>query len=69
MAVAKVVELIGSSKTSLEDAIKNTLKEASKTIRGIKELWVSDFKVLVEDNKIVEYRVKVKLTFLVEGDR
>jgi hypothetical protein len=69
MAVAKVVELIGSSNKSLDDAVKNTLKEASKTIRGIKELWVSDFKVLVEDNKIVEYRVNVKLTFLVEGER
>jgi flavin-binding protein dodecin len=69
MAVAKVVELIGSSNKSLDDAVKNTLKEASKTIRGIKELWVSDFKVLVEDNKIVEYRVNVKLTFLVESER
>lgn len=69
MAVAKVIEVIGSSKTSLDDAVKNTLKETSKTVRGIKELWISDYKVLVENDKITEYRVNAKITFLVEGDR
>ena len=69
MTVAKVIELIGSSKLSFDDAVKNALKEATKTIRGIKEVWVKDFSALVEDGKITEYRANVKLTFLVEPNR
>ena len=66
MSVAKVIELIGSSKVSFDDAVKNALKEATKTIRGIKEVWVQDFSALVENGKITEYRAIVKLTFIVE---
>ena len=66
MSVAKVIELIGSSKVSFDDAVKNALKEATKTIRGIKEVWVQNFSALVEDGKITEYRANVKLTFIVE---
>ncbi len=69
MSVAKVVELIGSSKLSFEDAVKNTVDEASKTIRGISGVWVKSFKAVVENGKITEYRAIVKLTFLVEKDR
>ena len=68
MSVAKVIELIGSSKVSFDDAVKNALKEAAKTIRGIKEVWVQDFSALVKDGKITEYRANVKLTFLVESN-
>ena len=69
MSVAKVIELIGSSKVSFDDAVKNALKEASKTVRGIKTVWVQDFSALVENGKITEYRANVRLTFLVEHDR
>ena len=69
MSVAKVVELIGSSKVSFEDAVKNALDEATKTIREIREVWVQDFSVLVKDGKITDYRANVKLTFLVESSQ
>ena len=69
MSVAKVIELIGSSKVSFDDAVKNALKEASKTVREIKMVWVKNFSAVVEDSKITEYRANVKITFLVEPDR
>ena len=69
MSVAKVIELIGSSKVSFDDAVKNGLKEASKTIRGIESVWVQDFSALVEDGKISEYRTNIRLTFVVEPNR
>jgi flavin-binding protein dodecin len=69
MSVAKVVEIIGSSKVSFDDAVKNALKEAAKTIRGIESIWVKNYSALVEDGKITEYRADVKLTFLVEPNR
>ena len=69
MSVAKVVELIGSSKLSFDDAVKNAVEETCKTIRGINGVWVKGFKAVVENGKITEYRAIVKLTFLVEKDR
>jgi flavin-binding protein dodecin len=57
MTVAKVVELIGSSPKSWEDA---------KTVRGIKSVHVTGFTVKVKNNKIVEYRAVVKIAFVVE---
>ncbi len=69
MSVAKVIELVGSSKVSFDDAIKNALTEAAKTIREIKEVWVQNSYLLVEDSKITEYRANVKITFLVEPNR
>ena len=69
MTVGKVVELIGSSKESFEGAVENAVDEAAKTIRGIREVWVQDLKVSVENGKITEYRAGVKVTFLVEEDR
>jgi len=69
MSVWKVIELIGSSKVSFDDAAKNTLKEEAKTVREIKEIWVQNFSAKVEDGKITEYRANVKITFLVEPNR
>ena len=68
MTVAKVVELIGSSPKSWEDATKNAITEAAKTVRGIKSVHVTRFMVKVEKNKIVEYRTVVKIAFLVERE-
>ena len=69
MSVAKIVELIGSSNLSFDDAVKNAVDEAAKTIRGISGIWVKDFKAKVEDGKITEYRAIIKLTFVVEKER
>ena len=66
MTVAKVVELIGSSPKSWEEATKNAITEAAKTVRGIKSVYVKRCTAKVEKNKIVEYRAVVKIAFVVK---
>jgi flavin-binding protein dodecin len=67
--VVKIVELIGSSPDGWEEATKNALKEAAKTIRNIKGVHVKRCTAKVENNKIVEYRAVVKLAFVVEREK
>jgi dodecin len=66
-SIVKVVELIAQSEKSFDDAVVEALKEASQTIDDIKEIWVSGQKALVENNRIVGYRVTTKISFLVKG--
>ncbi|MBO0331857.1 dodecin family protein [[Muricauda] lutisoli] len=63
MSVLKVVEILGNSTVSFEDAITNIVAEASKTIRNIKSVYVKDMQVCVKNNSISEYRVNAKVTF------
>ncbi|MGC9113628.1 MAG: dodecin family protein [Candidatus Micrarchaeia archaeon] len=63
MVVVKVVELIGTSPNSWEDAVAGALKRASKTIRGITGVDVVSFNGVVRGGKIVEYRANVKIAF------
>ncbi len=64
MSVAKVTEIISSSSKSFDDAMESGIKRASKTLKGITGAWVSDQKVTVKDGKIEEYRVVLKVTFI-----
>ena len=64
MSVAKVTEIISSSSKSFDDAVEGGIKRASKTLKGITGAWVSDQKVTVKDGKIEEYRVVLKVTFI-----
>lgn len=64
MSVAKIIEISAESPDSFEDAIKEGIRRASKTIKNIKGAWVSDQQVEVEANKIVSYRVHLKVTFV-----
>ena len=64
----KIVELIGSSPNSWEEAAGNAVKEAAKTIRYIKGVDVKRFTAKVEKNEIVEYRAVVKIAFVVERE-
>lgn len=66
MPVARVTEIIAGSKKSFDDAIKTGFERASKTLRGITGFKVTEFKAHVEKNKIVEYRVKLDVIFLLE---
>jgi flavin-binding protein dodecin len=66
MSVAKVVEITSSSRKSFDDAVKDGISRASKTLRGIRGAWVKEQKVIVEKGKVVEYRVTMKLTFLLD---
>ena len=66
MSTVKVVELIGTSTKSWEDAAASAIKEAADTVKGITGLEVSAQTAKVKDNKIVEYRTTVKIAFIVE---
>ena len=66
MAVARVTEIIAGSKKSFQDAIEQGISRASKTLKNIEGAWVQDQKVVVEKGKIVEYRVAMKVTFILE---
>ncbi len=68
VAVVKIIELVGSSPNSWEDATKNALAEAAKTIRGIKSVYVKKCNAKVEKDKIVEYRAVVKIAFVVKRE-
>ena len=63
-SVAKVTEIICSSYKPFDDAVENGIKRASKAINGITGAWVADQKVTVSDGKIDEYRVVLKVTFV-----
>ncbi len=67
MSIAKVTEITSSSSKSFEDAIERGIKRASKTIRNIEGAWVQDQKVIVKKNKVSEYRVSLKISFVIEG--
>jgi dodecin len=64
MSVAKVVEIKSSSAKSFEDAIKNGVSRANKTLKNVKGAWVAEQEVVVEKGKVVEYRVLMKVTFI-----
>jgi flavin-binding protein dodecin len=64
MSVARVTEIISSSKKSFEDAIEKGIDRAAKTLKNVEGAWVKEQKVLVKNGKISEYRVDLKLTFI-----
>ncbi len=66
MSVARVTEIISFSSKSFEDAIENGVKRASKTLKNVTSAWVQDQKCTVKDGKIDEYRVILKVTFVLE---
>ena len=64
MSVAKVTEIIASSEKGFEDAIKVGLKRADKTLNGIKSAWVANQQVTVNRGNVKEFRVTLKVTFV-----
>lgn len=64
MAVARVTEIIASSKKSFEDAVEKGVARASKTLKNVEGAWVKDQKIAVKNGKISEYRVVLKVTFI-----
>jgi len=67
MSVAKVTEIISSSPESFDDAVRQGIDRAGKTLDQVKGAWVSDMKVTVENGEIVAYRVTLKVTFVLKG--
>ena len=66
MSVAKVTEIIAASTVSVEDAVRQGVKRASKTIDGIQAVWVKDIKASVAEGDITEWRCTLKLTFVIK---
>jgi flavin-binding protein dodecin len=64
MAVAKVTEIISSSTKSFEDAIEKGIARAVTTLKNVESAWVKEQKVTVKDGTIAEYRVDLKVTFI-----
>jgi hypothetical protein len=67
MAVAKVVEVTSASKKSFEDAIEQGIKRATSTLSNVEGAWIQEQKVTVKNGKIEEFRVNMKVTFLLKG--
>jgi dodecin len=66
MQVAKVTEIIASSDKSFDDAVKVGIARACKTLKNVSGAWVKDQKVAIDKDKIVRYRVNLKVTFVLE---
>ena len=64
MAVARVTEIISSSRKSFQDAIEVGIERANKTLKNVEGAWVKDQSLLLDNGKIKEYRVILKLTFI-----
>ena len=67
MAVARVTEITSSSKKSLDDALKVGIRRATKTLKNVSGAWIKDQEVIINNNKITEYRVALKVTFILEN--
>lgn len=64
MSIAKVTEITASSAVSFEDALKQGISRADKTLKHVEGAWVQEQKVIVKGGEIVEYRVNMKVTFV-----
>jgi len=67
MSVAKVIEVIAQSDKSFDDAIRQGIARATDTLTDVTGAWVKDESVVVSDGKIVEYRVIMRVTFVVKA--
>ena len=66
MSVAKITEIQSSSSKSFEDAINAGIARANKTLRNVKGAWIKSQQVVVENDRITEYRVLMKVTFVLQ---
>lgn len=65
--IAKVIEVIADSDQSWDDAARQAVAEAGKTVDNIKSVWIDNFSAVVEDDRITHYRVNARVTFMVKG--
>jgi flavin-binding protein dodecin len=64
--IVKVIELLAESPSSWEDAAKSAVAKASESVRGIKSIYIKDFEAQVDNDKIVNFRINAKVTFVLE---
>ena len=66
MAVVKVIELLGESQESWEDATRQVVAEATRTLRGITSIYIKEFQATVENDRVKNFRVDAKVSFVME---
>ena len=66
MAVVKVIELLAESDQSWEDAARQAVAEAAKTVRGIRSVYLNEFQATVENDKVKNFRINAKISFVLE---
>ena len=69
MTVARMTEISASSSKSFDDAVKQGIKRANETLDGITSAWVADQQVSVKNGSISEYKVRMKITFILKSGR
>ena len=67
MAVARVTEIIAASPNGFDDAVRTGIERATKTLENVTGAWVRDQKLVVENGKITEFRVNMKVTFVLKS--
>jgi flavin-binding protein dodecin len=65
MSVLKVIEVLGNSTVSFDDAVKNVVTEVSKTVKNIKSVYVKDMEAKVTNNQVAQYRITAKVSFAI----
>lgn len=68
MQIVKVIEVLAESDQGWDKAAQDAVTHAAKTIRNIRSVYISEMQGIVRDNKIVQYRVNAKISFVIEGD-
>jgi flavin-binding protein dodecin len=66
MSVARVTEISATSPNSFDDAAKQGIERASKTLRGMKSAWIKDQNVMIDNGKITEFKVNLAVTFVLD---
>lgn len=69
MPVHKIIEVIATSENSFDDAARNAITEAAKSVSNIKSVYIKDFSAKVKDNKITSFGVNAKVTFEVQDKK
>ena len=67
MTMLKVIEVLAQSDKSWEDAAQNAVDEASKSVHGIKSIYIQDMEASVENGKLAQYRINGKISFALDG--
>ena len=66
MSIARVTEIIAASDKSFEDAVAEGIRRATKTLKNVKSAWVQDQQAVIKNDKIKEFRVTLKVTFILD---
>jgi len=66
MSVARVIEISSTSNQSFEDAIRQGIERANKTLRNVEGAWIKEQNVMIRDGQIVGYKVNMQVTFVLD---